>query len=308
MERHAITDAYVEELRGRVAKLAERETSTEAYIQDLEEKIKGFCTNSLSTSESLSALQKDLAKYKELECTNATHIADLEARLTKSEENVLELRRAVTEAETLSDQRANDARTLEQKLALLTSDEQGWRNELEKREERVKALETQMKEWESIRHDAAQQRDRLNGLASEVEDARRGLDSSSRPSSRLEEMRESSPTPEDPSINAQFQALQETHTATLLDLESVTTKYKEALREITDLASQLEEVKLQGEAAPLTIKIRDEVASAVPGRRKASINRRESSDSGISPTISPSGRRVFFRQAISTDSLSGLAR
>jgi DNA repair exonuclease SbcCD ATPase subunit len=308
LERHAATEAYVEELRGRVAKLSERETSTEAYIQDLEEKIKGFSSNSLTTSESLSALQKDLAKYKELETTNTTYIVELEARLTKSEESILDLQQAVAQAESLAEQHFRDAQALEQKLALLTSDEQGWRSELEQREEKVKALEAQMKEWESIRNEAALQREKMGNLVSGVEEAKKELDVSSRPSSSLGRTRPSSPVPTAADL-AQLQILKETHAATLLDLENVTAKYKDALHEITDLAAQLDEAKLQGsiDGAPLTFSVRDASLPSMTGRRKASINRRDSNDSAASPAISPA-RRVFFRQAISTDSLPGMAR
>ena len=43
---------------------------------------------------------------------------------------------------------------------------------------------------------------------------------------------------------AQPLVLQQTHTATLADLSSVTAKYCDALQEIHDLSSQLEEANL----------------------------------------------------------------
>ena len=304
LERHAATEAYVEELRSRVAKASDRETSTEAYIQDLEEKIKGFSSSSMTTSESLTSLQKELSRHKEQEATNAAYIAGLEARLSKAEESVLDLRDAVARAEDAADRRADEVKELEHKLSLMRGDEQGWRRDLETREDKVRELEAKLEAWETTKNDAAHQRERLGNLALTVADARKDMDGTSKATTPSDESPLSSllvngQTSLDAShLQSQLRDLQETHTATLSDLSSVSDKYRDALREISDLATQLQEAKLQQHSHSSANSVSDagEIPATVSRRRKPSVTLTDS----LPPT---SARRPFFKQAASTESL-----
>jgi DNA repair exonuclease SbcCD ATPase subunit len=306
VERHSVTEAYVDELRARVAKLSERETATEAYIQDLEEKIKGFSSTSLTTSDSLSSLQKELARYKDSEQTNASYIAGLEARLGKSEETVLQLRRAVEEAENVAHTREEQVKDLEKKLDLMKGDEEGWRSDLEVRENKVRELEAQLREWEARKEDAIRDRSRLGDLIVGVEDAKRDLDSSTKGSSPVEESLSvvNGQTTHDAQLEDKYKELEETHTATLADLSTVTDKYRDALREISDLAVQLQEAKLNQHSHSNTNSVSDhgEMNSNAPitRRRKPSSSHSNEPTSPYSVTAS---RRPFFAQAASTESL-----
>jgi kinesin family protein 4/21/27 len=184
---------------------------------------------------------------------------------------------------------------------------------LEEREERVKELERKMIELETRKQDAAEERVRLGEIAEEVAKARRSLQlpkgitingsglgsvGSSRPDTPLS----TAPPSETPQTvvegkaDAQLLVLQQTHTATLADLSNVTAKYRDALREIQDLSSQLEEVKLsQGLAASESVERNGSLDpfSANITRRKPVRNMSESSGN----------RRLFFRHAASAESL-----
>ncbi|KAF9566305.1 kinesin-domain-containing protein [Agrocybe pediades] len=262
-ERHAATELYVEELRARVAKLTEREASTEAYVRDLEEKIKTYDESSLSSSESMTDLKREISRYKDTEAQSSKYIADLEARLSRSDQSILSLQQTVERLEKECDRRREEVETLQARLDALRQDGESWRTDLEAREMKVKQLEEKMREWEQKRKEAGETRVRLGEVVGEVESARRSLETNlesttaattptgvsdslaNSPSSAMkpldEETRGTSPASD---VEAQLLALQQTHTATLADLSSVTSKYRDALREISDLASQIQEAKL----------------------------------------------------------------
>jgi kinesin family protein 4/21/27 len=98
-------------------------------------------------------------------------------------------------------------------------------------------------------------------------------------------------------LESQLLVLQQTHTATLADLSSVTAKYREALREISDLAAQIQEAKLNDTVPESPL---DRSIEIPPLRRRVTSGRiRESSE----PQLNSAGRRLFFRQAASAESL-----
>ena len=336
-ERHSATEMYVEELRNRAARLMEREASTEvslkscymsalltvfslilqAYVRDLEERLKQYDESNLSSSESIGSLKREIAQYKDAETHSTQYIADLEARLLRADESILDLQRAVERLEKEAERRREEVESLQGRLTSITKDGQSWRDDLEEREERVKELERRMVELEAKKNDTAEERARLGEIVEEVAKARRSLQfpkgvtingnggfesvGSSRPETPL-----STTAPSDAlqtlvegDVNAQFVALQQTHTATLADLSNVTAKYRDALREIQDLSSQLEEAKLsQGLAAsesPERNGSLDPFSGSTPGSARRKSVRNMSENSG--------NRRLFFRHAASAESL-----
>ncbi|KAJ3828818.1 kinesin domain-containing protein [Lentinula raphanica] len=324
-ERHSATELYVEELRSRVAKLSEREASTEAYVRDLEEKMRMYDETSITSSESMSDLKREVARYREADNHSAKYIADLEARLTRSDESVLALQQTVEKLEKQSEQRQEEVQILQARLEALRQDGDNWRSDLEQREAKVRELEIKMEEWEKKRQDAGDARLRLGSVADEVAAARRSLqmDLSTPGSSPSKEFSESdafstaepisngitsspdspiSPTT-DPALQKELIALQQTHNATLADLSSVTTKYRDALREISDLAAQIQEVKLASAAGSESVADTTDSERAperpVVRRRMTSGRLRETSEA----QYNTGGRRLFFRQAASTESL-----
>jgi DNA repair exonuclease SbcCD ATPase subunit len=317
-ERHATTEMYVEELRSRVAKLSEREVSTEvcpvflysvasinsglqAYIRDLEEKVKLFNEDSVTSSGSISDLRKELAKVKDAEGHSTQYIVELEARLAKSDESVLALQQTVERLEEECESRRADVRALQSRLEQLQRDGQGWRTDLEEREKKVQTLEAQLKEREEALKAAAETRERLGAIVNGVSEARKNLEVASIKSdaSSIHSVMTESENP----IESQLVALQQTHTATLADLSSVSAKYRDALREIADLAAQLQEAKVNASIPPTPSSESPERPTEVASPRRRMT--RGMSKDGLDVPLNGTGRRLHFRQAHSTESLHG---
>ncbi|KAI0672882.1 kinesin [Trametes maxima] len=302
MDRHTTTELYVEELKARVAKLVEREASTEAYVHDLEEKVRLYDESQVSSSGSITDLKRELSRYKDTETHSSAYIAELEARLAKSDESVLALRATVESLERECDKRRGEVEALESRLDSLKRDGDSWRSDLEEREAKVRELELKMQEWEAKRLAANEERERLGELVNEVAKAKQELEGIS-PSklngattnganSEVSSLHES-----EDSLESQLVALQQTHTATLADLSAVTAKYRDALREIADLAAQLQEAKVTAPVPPAESP--DRTGELSPKRR---MNRGMSKD-GQELVQTGTSRRLFYRNAASSESL-----
>ena len=274
-------------------------TVKQAYVHDLEEKVRQYDETQVSSSGSITDLKRELARYKDGESHSAAYIADLESRLSKSDESVLSLRATVEKLERECDKRRSQAEALEARLESLKLDGESWRTDLEEREAKVRELEQKMADWEVKMQAANEERERLNELASEVAKAKKELEASPLKSngattngtttnganSEVSSLHEN-----ESSVESQLVALQQTHTATLADLSSVTVKYRDALREIADLAAQLQEAKVNAPPTP------PETGEISPGRRRMQRSRDQEPSSA-------SGRRLFFRNAASSESL-----
>ncbi|KIM26341.1 hypothetical protein M408DRAFT_330691 [Serendipita vermifera MAFF 305830] len=312
--RHAATEAYVDELRLRVAKLTERESATESYVRDLEGKLKAVDDTTQSSNSTFIDLKREISQLKDVEAHSAQHIADLEARLAKSDENVLVLRDTIESLELQSESRRRQVEELDHQLRNLTKDGEGWRASLEEREQRVSELEERLRKWEEAKDAAADDRARLGDLVGTVTKARESLDIEvSRAQKKDVDVSE-----DNGGLQAQYVALQETHTATLADLSAVSAKYRDALREISDLAGQIAEAKLQN--MPTDAPEEPASANTAPQYESMSLGRRRGlakrpgmeafEHSGVNVNGSNSGstngtggRRLFFRQAASAESL-----
>ncbi|KAJ7024324.1 kinesin domain-containing protein [Mycena alexandri] len=335
-ERHAATELYVEELRARVAKLTEREASTEAYVRDLEEKMKTYDETSITSSESMTDLKREVTRYRDTESHSAKYIADLEARLARTDESVLGLQQTVEKLEAECERRREEVGLLQGRLEALRADGDNWRSDLEERERKVRELEVKMQEWERKKKEAGDARVRLGTVVGEVAEARKSLqldigangaetppDESQTPLATVALVPdEADKHPDGPPPGAapsnelqnQLVSLQQTHTATLADLSSVTAKYRDALREISDLAAQIQEAKLSGAAVEgparadsptLETPVEKLVESPPPFRRRMTGGARSRESSSGEPQYNSAGRRLFFRQAASAESLHG---
>ncbi|KAF7311304.1 Kinesin-domain-containing protein [Mycena kentingensis (nom. inval.)] len=334
-ERHSATELYVEELRARVAKLTEREASTEAYVRDLEEKMKTYAESSITSSESMTDLRREVSKYRDSESHSAKYIADLEARLARTDESVLALQQTIEKLESECERRRGEVQHLQSRLETLRDDGDNWRSDLEARERKVRDLEEKMQDWEAKKKEAAATRERLGVVVGEVAEARKSLQldatnghssGSATPSENGTPLASVALVPDaadkhpeelkapdaDPAVQGQLLALQQTHTATLADLASVTAKYRDALREISDLAAQIQEAKLSGHStesnnppdSPASETPLERPVEIPPFRRRMTGGRSRESSSGESQYNS-AGRRLFFRHAASTESLHG---
>jgi len=280
----------------------------QSYIRDLEAKLKTIDENKESANISTADLKKEIARLLDVEAHSSQHIADLEARLSNSDENVLSLRASIEQLEQDLASRQEQVEELQNRMDRLSADSDEWRTSLDAREARVSELEEKLKEWESKKQAAAEDRERLGNLVDGVAKARQSLDIevARLENGTTEEAKKDAPVDVGPSkeqadLQVQFVALQETHTATLADLSAVTAKYRDALREISDLAAQIAEAKLN--SPPDADSPAPVYETASVGRRRG-MQRRPTGDStdSVGSTGSAS-RRLFFRQAASAESL-----
>jgi len=263
----------------------------------------------------LGDLKRELTRFKDQEVYSTKYIVDLEVRLSKSDESILSLQSSVEQLEQECDKRRGEVDVLQFKLDALQQDGNGWRADLEKREKRVLELEQKMAEWEQKKKEAEEARICLENVVEEVVTTKKDLESpSSSPTSTdaptneltmeitpQETTSTVAPQPEQ-DRTPQYLALQQSHTATLADLSAISSKYRDALREISDLAAQLDEVKLESPtiaeeepAAELTAVERPESLQI----RRRNLNGRHREDI----QVNAAGRRLFFRQAASAESL-----
>lgn len=271
--------------------------------------MKSYDESSMSSSDSITDLKREVAKFRDSENHSGKYIADLELRLARSDESVLALQKTIDKLEKECDRRRDEAETLQSRLDTLRQDGESWRTDLEERERKVRDLEQKMEQWEKKKKEAGDARIRLGGVVNEVATARRSLEldlaSSSatrvnHPSVNGHDTEDSAPANTDESLEKQFVALQQTHTATLSDLSSVTAKYRDALREISDLAAQIQEARL-GNLDPSDSPAIEKPPETPSLRRRMPSGklRGESGDAHFNNN----GRRLFFRQAASTESL-----
>jgi chromosome segregation ATPase len=253
--------------------------------------------SNISSSESMSDLKRELIRFKEAELHSAKYITDLELRLAKSDESLLALREHVEKLELECERRQDEARVLQERLEGLKKDGQSWRTDLEERERKVLELEAKMEEWQAKKKEAGEAWERLGNVASEVQQERNRLEAKVATSGSNSASGTSTPKEPEYALENQLVSLQQAHTATLADLSSVTAKYRDALREISDLAAQIQEAKLNN--ASLTDTSERSVDSGPHRRRMTGGRTKESNESSINNT----GRRHFFRQAASTESL-----
>jgi chromosome segregation ATPase len=256
--------------------------------------------SSISSNESMSDLKRELTRFKEAELHSTKYIADLELRLAKSDESVLVLRDHVEKLELECERRRSEAQVLQERLEALKKDGQSWRTDLEERERKLRDLEAKMEEWQTKKVEAGEAWERLGGVANEVQAERKRLevDLAKTASSGSGSVSMTSNLGEaELALENQLVELQQAHTATLADLSSVTTKYRDALREISDLAAQIQEAKLS--SAILTDSPERSVDLSAHRRRMTGVRVKESNET----SLNNAGRRHFFRQAASTESL-----
>jgi chromosome segregation ATPase len=251
----------------------------------------------------MTDLKREVARFKDTESYSGKYITDLEARLARADESVIALQQTVEKLESESDRRREEVEVLQTRLENLKSDGSSWRTDLEQRERKVKELEVKMIEWERKKKEAGEERLRLGSVVGEVASARKSLESLATEASSngfsTPVSGTSTPNKADLSLESQLVALQQTHTATLADLSSVTSKYRDALHEISDLAAQIQEVKLSNPAAPSPL------TPTFPSHDMQGLSRRLTSGRSrevSEPQVNGQGRRLFYRAA-STDSL-----
>ena len=259
----------------------------------------------------IAELRREIAKYKESESVSATYIASLEQRLTRADTDIVALRSQVEKLELDLESKDADIAKLHARIEAMfaeSEDLRQWKDSLAEREKRVQELERQMEEWERVRAETGLQRQRLASTVSEVETTRRSLEAEVNGLPASPTHSTMTITPADAS---ELNQLREKHQTTLAELDAVSAKYRDALKEISDLAGQIAEAKLHSETSSEVSSSeagtnRPMPRSPKPGRR--SVSRRDTSES-LSSLVVPAGsnlppsRRNFFRHAASSEGL-----
>ena len=258
---------------------------------------------SITSNESVADLKREISKHKESEGRIGEYVTDLETRLARADESILTLRATVEKLEEESDARREEALALQERLDGILRDGDAWRTDLEEREQRVRDLEQKMEAWEAKRKEASEVRTRLGGVVEEVQQARRSLEMDMATAAVIQRQisESSTSTPSKEELNPlenQLKTLQETHAATLADLASVTGKYQDALKEISDLAGQINEIKL-GSPSSRSESPERAFEGVVTTKKRVGLRPRELSDG----QINIAARRHFFRSAASTENL-----
>lgn len=239
-----------------------------------------------------------MAKFKDTETHSSQYITDLETRLAKSDESVLSLQQSVEHLESECETRRAEVKALEERLDSIRRDGEGWRNDLEQREKKIQKMEAELREREEALKATADTRERLGVIVNGVSEARRNLEVSSAASTKSEV---SSINELDDPVESQLIALQQTHTATLADLSSVSAKYRDALREIADLAAQLQEAKVNASIPPTPLSESPERPTEAHSPRRRMV--RGASKDGLEGQHNGSSRRILYKHPASMDSL-----
>jgi chromosome segregation ATPase len=254
----------------------------------------------------MTDLKREVARFKDSENNSGQYIAELEARLGRSDESIITLQQTVEKLEIMCERRQDEIAILQNRLESLTRDGESWRSDLEERERKVGELEAKMADWERKRKEAGKERARLGVVVGEVAQARKSLETVNTltPAGSEQPSRASTPLNKvDLELEAQLSALQQTHTATLADLSNVTSKYRDALQEITDLAAQIQELKLNNHAPTVPPSPASERVEIPSIRRRIPTRSASNVRELVEPQYDAAGKRLFFRQAASAEGL-----
>ncbi|KAL0067120.1 hypothetical protein AAF712_005907 [Marasmius tenuissimus] len=354
VEREASTEAYVRDLEEKMRSYDESSLSSSSSLTDLKRELSRFKDTESHQSQYIAELEARLAKSDESVVTLQQSVERFEREVERRQEEIASLQKRLDTLTSDGEAWRSDLEEREKRVKELEEKMNEWEkkrrdaNDTRARlggvvgsvEEARRSLEKLTKDDEEglstpspispveptaapdLRLDApTEPMDTPKAIDEPDEPA--GSSSKSRPSSRASTL----PRPKSPTqaslIEKQFLALQQTHQATLADLSSVTNKYRDALREISDLAAQIQEAKLgsiNGNSDAMSEATTDSESPNPPlnganqslhpspskqsirNRRMASSGRlREGSDAGA---VGPNGgKRLFFRHAASTESL-----
>ncbi|KAL0565629.1 hypothetical protein V5O48_016394 [Marasmius crinis-equi] len=351
MEREASTEAYVRDLEEKMRTYDETSLSSSTSLTDLKREVSRFRDTESHQSQYIAELEARLAKSDESVITLQQSVERLEHEVDRRQAEVSTLQRRLDTLASDGEAWRSDLEERERKVKELEERMNEWerkRRDASDTRLRLGGVVGSVEEARRSLEQLAKTEDDEDSTPppisptepttapdiktapeTEPSDTPKEISeavatSDSQPTSRATSP---PPRPKSPSqsaaIEQQFLALQQTHQATLADLSSVTNKYRDALREISDLAAQIQEAKLgsiNGNSDAMSEATTDSESpnppsnerspnlltsptkSSIRNRRMASNGRlREGSDaSSIGPN---GGRRLFFRHAASTESL-----
>ncbi|EPQ26854.1 uncharacterized protein PFL1_05489 [Pseudozyma flocculosa PF-1] len=265
----------VVELQSKLAKLQLRETSADAYAKELEARLEGITTRGDTDAALVADLRKEAAKLRDSARTTESYVKDLEAKLASADEATAKLSARVSQLVSESEQREADYKNLAARFELLDSGDErkAMSTELDAREERLADLRRQLDVVTGERDVAAKQhsilltasaahereKDELMGKIHALEAAAaaaaaagaaagagvaRAAGSPEEAGSGGEEAAQFRQQLEQ--VQQELQALRDSESQLRTDYELRNVKYRDALREVEALNTQLTEAKLEG--------------------------------------------------------------
>ncbi|KAG8947946.1 hypothetical protein FRC04_010143 [Tulasnella sp. 424] len=356
VEREASTESYVRDLEQKLKSFSETSLSSSESLNDVKKEIARYKENEVATTTYIAELEARLAR-------SDSDVSSLKSMVERLEGD---LERRATEVERLEAKLDAVLDSPEYKEQQKMMNE--WKAELEEREKKVSDLEKQMSEWEKIRQEVNAERKRLNEIAEgqkrEIEQqmlkppasdggftpagsvmgspAPMGLKLTMDVSANASPVKGTDvPLPPSPDefadidssspevLRDQLLSLRETHGRTLEDLNGVTSKYRDALREISDLAAQINESKLQlaqqgsplpnglgyassgepgsdadsGAITPRSARTPLNGSPVMGARRRRTLPRNNSGEPIPPLAVNGTGKRLLFRSAASAESL-----
>ena len=170
IQLQADNENYVLELRGRLAKLSERNSASEVslvsrpmlaeadqqgYIRDLETKLKMYAEQEGKHADVVATFRKEIANHQASNVKLSQHTTELETRLTQSEDRGLALGGQIGQYEKEAERHEKAFKDLESHISLLdtTEDNKALLEELQQREIRICEMEKEYRE----RHAALEQ-------------------------------------------------------------------------------------------------------------------------------------------------------
>ncbi|KAI5477228.1 kinesin family member 4/7/21/27 [Pseudohyphozyma bogoriensis] len=261
--------SIIGDLKTRISKLTEREATTEAYVRDLEAKLKDYGDQDESYGSAVSDLRKEITKNREQAESTEQYIKELEGRLAQSDEAQSGLKRQIEVLERDVERREEAYRDLESRLSLLdtSGEHKVLLAEIDERDKRLLELERTLDDLKTQHSTAEQEAARLQKIAAVEKEAKEELQSRVRTLERASMSSKIRPVsytpPQSPAhapgegedktppvdsavvsgLELRLDELQATHERTLAELDIANAKYRDSLKEIAELSSNVQEAK-----------------------------------------------------------------
>ncbi|EOQ98936.1 Kinesin-like protein KIF21A [Wallemia ichthyophaga EXF-994] len=281
-DREANQTNLIEQLHGRLQKLITRESTTEAYVKDLESQLKVLTEGDESSAAALADIRKELAKHRELESKNEQYILDVESKLNGVEHLNSGLVEKVEMLEKEAHERDEQLEQLELRLnlyndgddskaILATVDKTNAKhahmevrleeliNEREKLFEESTILRTTAEQEGFARNDALRRLGEVESEKTKIATAFKleggkintngignGVKEITPPNTpgQSQSQDEHILKSELVELRVELQKIQMLHKKTLNELDTLQSRYRDALKEIGELTGQIEEHKL----------------------------------------------------------------
>ena len=268
IEKQSKDTNAINELQTRLQKLLNREQTTEAYVRDLELQVKTLTEGDETSSAALSGVRKDLIKHREQEATSEQYIFTLESKLSSCEKVNNDLLSQVEKLEKEANERDETLKTLQERIALFddNNEKQALLDALDESNTKIQHNETRLEDLMTERVSILKECEELKRVAKDENSAREEaqnrlneIEKSKLNKPNLNGIKEFTPpnTPENRNsydenmlqneindLRNELQQIQTSHKKTLSELENVSSRYRDALKEIGELTGQREESKV----------------------------------------------------------------